>query len=123
MTYVEAPYPCPCCGSLVFEEPPGSSYICPVCQWEDDGPGLRWVLRNAGGPNDLSLYDSQKRFEKSGIEPRNRDASWHAFQLHVDYAERFEGGEAGHTYPADSTTLYYWSDNYWLRDDPSRRIP
>jgi len=29
-------YPCPCCGYLVFTEPPGSFEICPICFWEDD---------------------------------------------------------------------------------------
>ncbi|WP_241494482.1 CPCC family cysteine-rich protein [Pseudomonas asplenii] len=29
-------FTCPCCGYAVFEEPPGSHDICPICFWEDD---------------------------------------------------------------------------------------
>jgi hypothetical protein len=36
-----APYPCPCCGHLVYIEPPGSHDICKVCFWEDDIVMLR----------------------------------------------------------------------------------
>ncbi|MEU0987837.1 CPCC family cysteine-rich protein [Streptomyces sp. NPDC005953] len=34
-------YPCPCCGRLVHQSPPGSFQICPVCGWEDDLVQLR----------------------------------------------------------------------------------
>lgn len=37
-------YPCPCCGHLVHEAPPGSFQICPVCGWEDDLVQLRWPV-------------------------------------------------------------------------------
>src|SRR5438045_4005235 len=36
------PYPCPCCGHLVFADPPGSSDICMICFWEDDATQLRY---------------------------------------------------------------------------------
>lgn len=42
-------YPCPCCGHLVFEDPPGSYEICPVCFWEDE------PLDGGGRLIDLSL--------------------------------------------------------------------
>jgi len=34
-------YPCPCCGYVVFDEPPGSYAIRPICFWEDDLAQLR----------------------------------------------------------------------------------
>jgi hypothetical protein len=47
-------YPCPCCGHVVFDEPPGSYAICPVCFWVDDPVQLRWPDW-AGGANKPSL--------------------------------------------------------------------
>ncbi|MBE1878479.1 CPCC family cysteine-rich protein [Myceligenerans pegani] len=35
-------FPRPCCGHLVFDEPPGSYEICGSCFWEDDAIQLRW---------------------------------------------------------------------------------
>jgi len=36
MDQAASTYPCPCCGYLVFTEPPGSYDICSICFWEDD---------------------------------------------------------------------------------------
>jgi len=44
------PYPCPCCGHRIFDEPPGSCDICKICFWEDDNVQLRWP-DYAGGAN------------------------------------------------------------------------
>ncbi|MGC1273246.1 MAG: CPCC family cysteine-rich protein [Planctomycetaceae bacterium] len=52
-------YPCPACGFLTFDEPPGSYDICPVCGWEDGAVQLRYpALR--GGANAESLWESQQ---------------------------------------------------------------
>ena len=51
-------YPCPCCGFLMFDEPPGSFDICTVCHWEDDPVQLSHPLL-AGGANHESLWDGQ----------------------------------------------------------------
>ncbi|QZZ21630.1 hypothetical protein J5X98_03990 [Leptothermofonsia sichuanensis E412] len=41
-------YPCPCCGYLVlFEPPPGTYLICPICFWEDIDPVPKSCLRAA----------------------------------------------------------------------------
>lgn len=58
-------YPCPCCGHLVFDEPPGSFQICPVCYWEDDivqlaDPSYR------GGANQASLAEAQRSYARHG---------------------------------------------------------
>ncbi len=55
-----APFPCPGCGFLVFDEPPGSYDICPICGWEDDGVQLE-APGYAGGANHDSLYEHQQR--------------------------------------------------------------
>ena len=57
---MHAPYPCPCCGFLVFEEPSGSFEICPLCGWEDDSVQLQ-APGYAGGANAESLCEAQRR--------------------------------------------------------------
>ena len=42
ITGAEIKYPCPGCGYLVFDEPPGSYEICPICFGEDDLAQLRF---------------------------------------------------------------------------------
>jgi hypothetical protein len=54
------PFPCPACGFIVFDEPPGSYHICPICNWEDDQVQLRHPAL-AGGANHYSLCDAQRR--------------------------------------------------------------
>lgn len=42
-------YPCPCCGYItLFEPPPGTYLVYPICFWEDDGSpfGLSTAQRN-----------------------------------------------------------------------------
>src|SRR5256885_15643293 len=70
-----ASYPCPVCGYLVFDEPPGSYAICPICFWEDDHVMLGFPLM-AGGGNSVSLYEAQQRFIRDG-------ASEYRFTGHV----------------------------------------
>jgi hypothetical protein len=57
--------PCPCCGYLVFAEPPGSYEICPICFWEDDELQLRFPTLE-GGANSPSLIQAQKNFVEFG---------------------------------------------------------
>jgi uncharacterized Zn finger protein (UPF0148 family) len=52
-------YPCPACGFMVFDEPPGSFVICPVCDWEDDYVQAADPLYQ-GGANGISLADHQQ---------------------------------------------------------------
>jgi len=54
-------YPCPCCGNIVHDQPPGSYSICPVCTWEDDIIQLRWP-DYSGGANGPSLIAAQSSF-------------------------------------------------------------
>ena len=70
----DAKFPCPCCGYGVFEEPPGSERICPVCFWYDAAAGLKYAMERSGGPNCISLRDAQLQFEKTGFsEPDELD--------------------------------------------------
>lgn len=52
-------FPCPACGYLVFDEPPGSYVICEVCGWEDDHVQLRYPCMG-GGANKQSLWEWQQ---------------------------------------------------------------
>ena len=122
-------YPCPCCGHLVFPEPPGSFDICPICFWEDDIVQLGYPM-TGGGANYLSLHDSQQEFLRTGaceerftqhVAPAAdapRDPEWRPFDPRRDPHLRWQS-------PADeqrwrqadfgnNVCLYYWRDDYWL---------
>jgi Cysteine-rich CPCC/SMI1 / KNR4 family (SUKH-1) len=117
----ETRYPCPCCGHLVFHEPPGSDDICPVCYWQDDIVQLRWPDR-AGGANRPSLIEAQANFARFGATeqrfseytrpPRTdepMDANWRPFDQNRDFIEpHVSGRDYGDTYDNDRTVYYYW---------------
>ena len=122
-----AKYPCPCCGFLIFSEPPGSYDICEICFWEDDISQLRFP--RMGGANRVSLIDGQRNFAKLGASevrmvshvrrPRpvdERDPEWRLINEQTDNIETLVRGiDYGQTYPHDSTTLYYWRQTYWRK--------
>ena len=121
-------YPCPCCGYVVFDEPPGSYSICHVCWWEDDVSQLRFPL-DGGGANKLSLVDAQAAFARIGssdikfaktvrrpTSTESRDPGWRPLDIKTDAPERsVPGTDQGRTYPDDLTVLYYWRASYWRR--------
>ncbi|WP_366518511.1 CPCC family cysteine-rich protein [Bradyrhizobium sp.] len=120
-------YPCPCCGYLTFDLPPGSDEVCRTCGWQDDVSQLRFVLSD-GGANSASLVQAQKNFVRAGRirRPRlngrdqqrinERDPSWRMVDLDRDNVEHaLSGVDYGLTYPTDRTTLYYWGANYWRK--------
>jgi hypothetical protein len=122
-----ARYPCPCCGYLTSSGP-GSYDICPICGWEDDLSQLRFP-KMAGGANHVSLVEAQANFAATGASEERgiahvrpgrpddtRDPSWRPIDLTRDNVELpARGVEYGHTYPHDSTQLYYWLPTYWRR--------
>jgi hypothetical protein len=114
-------HPCPVCGYLVFDEPPGSYDICPICFWEDDLAQLRYV-ELGGGANRPSLVQAQKnffefeavemRFRKNVRAPLASDRRSHDW-VPIDPARHIiehpiAGVDSGSSYPNDSTALYYW---------------
>lgn len=121
-------YPCPCCGYLVFDEPPGSYAICPICFWEDDLAQLRFADL-AWGPNRVSLREAQATYATLGAcEPRlvthvrrpaegdRRDPDWRPLDLtRDDIEDDATVVDAARTYPDDATRLYYWRDTSWRR--------
>jgi hypothetical protein len=122
-------YPCPCCGYLTFEEPPGSFDICPICCWEDDLVQLAFPDM-AGGANKCSLIEGQRRFASLGAcEPRlipntrlpekheRRDTRWRPIDPHNDRHLRWESKEdhsLWQTVKDGHMCLYYWLPEYWL---------
>ena len=60
------PYTCPCCGHLVFDEPPGSHAVCPVCFWEDDALQLEFATTPAGGANGPTLLEAKRNYYRFG---------------------------------------------------------
>jgi hypothetical protein len=63
-------YTCPCCGFEVYDSPPGSYDICPICYWEDDAQQLFFPL-NQGGANQCSLVEAQVNFVQFGACTRS----------------------------------------------------
>ena len=111
-------YPCPCCGHLVFNSPPGSCDICPICFWEDDVVQLRWPDWT-GGANGPSLKQSQKNYlQFSAIEERfignvrrpsldeAIDDGWRVIS-EQDCFENMNTQEQS-PWPDDLTVLYWW---------------
>jgi hypothetical protein len=113
-------YPCPCCGYLVFDEPPGSYAICPICFWEDDLPQLRFVGMT-GGANGVSLIEAQQNYARHrACEVRlvahvrrpsaheQQDPHWREVDPSVDPIEELKNIDNSRTQPDDLTRLYYW---------------
>jgi len=119
-------YPCPCCGHVVFTEPPGSYDICSICFWEDDVSQLRFPMM-AGGANKPCLYEAQRNFLAFGAAEQRfaqnvrapssndrREQDWRPLDPKADNPEApISGVDYGGTYPRDLSSLYYWRPNYW----------
>ena len=65
-------FPCPCCGYIVFLEPPGSYAMCPICRWEDDAFALEFATTMHNGANTSTLAAAQKAFAQVAAESRER---------------------------------------------------
>jgi Cysteine-rich CPCC len=111
-------FTCPCCGHIVFDEPPGSYEICPICFWEDDDVQLRHPTMS-GGANKPSLVAAQASFQAIGaIEARfielvrrpgqgePRDPQWRPVDAETDrfpgLASEDKSGSGGRV------ESYYW---------------
>jgi hypothetical protein len=110
-------YPCPCCGYIVFTEPPGSYAICPLCSWEDDALQLEFATTLAGGANGCSLLDAQRTFRIARPAPGvERDPEWRRIHMGRDSFEEFEAAAPRRAPYDDATRLYYWRPTFWRRD-------
>jgi len=119
-------YPCPCCGYLSYSDPPGSYSSCEVCLWKDDPSQLRYP-ETRGGANRASLVQAQENFRSAEASERcgpphvresgakdERDPGWRVWDRTTDDTGRAPTSAGyGMSYPADTTTLYYWRKTYW----------
>jgi hypothetical protein len=116
----------PCCGHLIFREPPGSYDICEICFWEDDIVMLRWPT-TGGGANHLSLVEAQGNYAEFGASDRAHrvhvrpatdddhiEPGWRPIDPQRDSFE--PEGERDAPWPEDSTVLYWWRPTFWRRD-------
>ncbi|AUS79458.1 hypothetical protein C1701_15045 [Actinoalloteichus sp. AHMU CJ021] len=117
-------YPCPCCGYLVHNFPPGSHCICPICDWEDDLVQLRWP--DISGANQVPLTESQLIYKDIGIADSNSTSKirpladfWSidfGFRTIDEKIHNFEpNGAIEANWPEDRTRLYWWRPNFWRR--------
>ena len=63
-------FTCPCCGYKTLDEkPPGTFYICEICDWEDDN--IQFDDPDySGGANEVSLRQAQKNFIEFGAKDK-----------------------------------------------------
>lgn len=120
-------YPCPVCGYYVFDYPPGSYALCPICWWEDDLVQLSFPLME-GGANTPSLYAAQQEFLRSGSSDAacidqvrkpeaadRRDPEWRPFDPDRDPRLDWNSKKDLEPYRAGGNRgVYYWRDDYWL---------
>lgn len=119
-------FPCPCCGYIVFTQPPGAHGVCPICNWEDDLSQLRFPLM-PGLSNHSSLQSAQKNYATSGASAKHnpgpvrkpeitdqQDEGWRQLDTeHDNIEEPHRGIDYNSSYPQDTTVLYYWRETYW----------
>jgi Cysteine-rich CPCC len=120
---MSAAFPCPCCGHLVLESPPGSDDICLICFWEDDATQLRFPSL-ADVTNTVSLREAQSNYAQFGAieerfagdvrKPTPEDALDPEFRP-ITESDSFETEVTEDGGPSDPTALYYWRPTFWRR--------
>ncbi len=113
-------YTCPSCGYRVFDGPPGTEQLCPICGWRDDLMHLRFPLFN-GMPNGIALVDAQLNYSLIGAKDASvlkdvrfptaqdeRDPDWRPLDADVDTFAEPPIDFDGLAEPEDPATLYYW---------------
>ena len=125
---IKRKYPCPCCGYLVNNLPPGYHENCPICGWEDELSQLRFA-EMPGISNHVTLVKAQKNYIEYGasekrtlggsrepVPDEKRDKDWRPINPQLDNIEIPESGvDYSVSYPQDATVLYYWRPTFWHR--------
>lgn len=118
MNRTEYSYPCPACGFLSFDEPPGSYAICDLYGWEDDHVQLVHP-RMRGGANGESLVEWQRDALKEyplGIQEASgyhRDLRWRPL-TEKDAQVKSNAPKRGLDYFYSAATEE--PEYYWLND-------
>ena len=120
----EAQFPCPCCGHVVFDGPPGTHEICPICFWVDEAAALRYATTAVEA---VSLVEAQCNYAKFGaceerwvknvIRPRplfRRESAWRPFDVQQDKTDLTWNEPGIPEWPANLEVLYYWRECYWM---------
>ena len=112
MEHSRPTYPCPACGFLTMDEPPGSYNICVMCGWEDDHVQLAHPTMG-GGANRESLVEAQSIAVKrhpltvQSYSEYVRDPAWRPWSDGDDGAAPRTGKEYLDA-AAEVTPDYYW---------------
>ena len=121
---MDPPFPCACCGCLVFPEPPGSYAICEVCNWEDDALELEWPTTMVGA-NSRTLLESQRLFHQDarlgrrpGYTSLPRDPLWRPVDPDRDPFEDARSPDRVRA-PNNPVALYYWRPTFWRLNRPA----
>lgn len=115
----EHAYPCPCCGYMTFDQPPGSYSLCGVCDWEDDNVQLAFPL--AGGANEpLAVCQSkflaalsERRLSELQSKGYKRCPDWRPLQP-SDLDQPGASPASGREYFEAMATVeprYYWDNS------------
>jgi hypothetical protein len=120
-------FPCPCCGYLVHEEPPGSYDICPICFWEDDALQLEFATTLSGGANRPTLLAAQQSYATIGAceeriladvrlptDDDRCDAEWRPIDPEIDFFPDWNDPDPVRA-PVIDLRLYYWRADFWYR--------
>lgn len=108
-------FPCPACGFLTFDEPPGIYNICSICGWEDDHVQLAHP-RLQGGANKKSLCETQIEELRrhplvvQEVDGSKRDPLWRP-ATDEEAAIRADAPTTGNGYfeaTVSETPDYYW---------------
>ena len=115
----EATFPCPCCGFLVFDEPPGSYVICTICGWEDDAVQLANPCTR-GGANSESLVEAQENFQSTPEADLSqyrmrfvRDSKWRPLNVNEKQIFRKESDNGTRWVNSAVTKI---AECYWVRN-------
>lgn len=113
-------FPCPCCGFLTYEEPPGSYEICSICGWEDD-PVQAANPCYAGGANSESLERAQDNFQSTPDADLNEykaygfqlDAKWRPLNVieRQIFSDELTRATRCPNPPLTEISQYYWNRN------------
>ena len=109
-------YPCPSCGFLVFDEPPGSYAICELCDWKDDPVQLQHPTMHAGANTESLVEYQQRSIERwplnvKSVESVERDPTWRPFEpsdMRSDNGEPPRSGREDFDAIPDDSPPYYW---------------